>query len=156
MKEKELERLTKLKEYEQQLYRQGIKNLAGIDEAGRGPLAGPVVVACCILPEDSWIEGVNDSKKITEKRREKLYDIITQEAICWQVGIIGQEEIDELNILNATKKALTTVIDGLSVKPDRILVDAFKYNPECSFVALRISKYSKSLSVLSGLVTKSM
>jgi len=127
MKEKELERLTLLKEYEQKLHNQGIDKIAGIDEAGRGPLAGPVVVACCILPEDSFIEGINDSKKITEKRREKLYDIITQEAISWQVGIVNQEEIDELNILNATKKALTMSIEGLSVKPDRILVDALEH-----------------------------
>ena len=111
MKEKELERLTKLKEYEDKLYKEGISKIAGIDEAGRGPLAGPVVVACCILPENSWIEGVNDSKKVSEKKREILYQQITQEAICWQVGIVNQEDIDELNILNATKKALTIAIE---------------------------------------------
>ena len=127
MKEKELERLTKLKEYEDKLYKEGISKIAGIDEAGRGPLAGPVVVACCILPENSWIEGVNDSKKVSEKKREILYQQITQEAICWQVGIVNQEDIDELNILNATKKALTIAIEGMKIKPERILVDALEH-----------------------------
>lgn len=127
MKEKEIERLTKLKEYEEKLHQEGIKKIAGIDEAGRGPLAGPVVVACCIMPENSWIEGVNDSKKVSEKKRETLYQLITQEAISWQVGIVNQEEIDELNILNATKKALTIAVDEMKIKPDRILVDALEH-----------------------------
>ena len=96
----------------------------GIDEAGRGPLAGPVVVGIAIMPENSMIEGVNDSKKVSEKKREKLYDLITQEAIAWNVGIADQNEIDEINILNATKLALTRAIDGLKIKPDLILVDA--------------------------------
>ena len=78
MKEKELERLTNLKSIEEELYEKGFKNICGIDEAGRGPLAGPVVVAGVIMPQDSMIEGVNDSKKVSEKKREKLYDIIIQ------------------------------------------------------------------------------
>ena len=124
MKEKELERLTKLKEIEKDLYQKGLQNICGIDEAGRGPLAGPVVVGIAIMPENSMIEGVNDSKKVSEKKREKLYDLITQEAIAWNVGIADQNEIDEINILNATKLALTRAIDGLKIKPDLILVDA--------------------------------
>ena len=124
MKEKELERLTSLKEIEEKLYEQGNKYICGIDEAGRGPLAGPVVVAAVIMPKDSMIEGVNDSKKISEKKREKLYDEITNHAIAWSVGIADQNEIDEINILNATKLALTRAIDGLKIKPDLILVDA--------------------------------
>ena len=124
MKEKEIERLNLLKKDENELYNQGIKYIAGIDEAGRGPLAGPVVVGCVIMPKDSFIEGVNDSKKISEKKREKLYEQITSEAIAWNVGIVSQEEIDELNILVATKKALTMAIQGLEIKPDLILVDA--------------------------------
>ena len=124
MKEKEIERLNLLKKDENELYNQGIEYIAGIDEAGRGPLAGPVVVGCVIMPKDSFIEGVNDSKKISEKKREKLYEQITSEAIAWNVGIVSQEEIDELNILVATKKALTMAIQGLEIKPDLILVDA--------------------------------
>ena len=136
MKEKELERLTKLKQVEKELYEQkGLKAIAGIDEAGRGPLAGPVVVACCLMPKDSMIEGVNDSKKIAEKKRENLYELITQEAISYGVGIIGQREIDEINILQATKKGLTEAIKDMEsklaqkpeigiIKPDAILVDA--------------------------------
>ena len=127
MKEKELERLTKIKEIEKELYQKGFKNICGIDEAGRGPLAGPVVIAGVIMPQDSMIEGVNDSKKVTEKRREKLYDLILDEAISYSVAIIGQDVIDEMNILNATKQGVTEVIDGLDVKPDLILVDALEH-----------------------------
>lgn len=124
MKEKELERLTKLKEIEKGLYEKGFKNICGIDEAGRGPLAGPVVIAGVIMPKDSMIEGVNDSKKVSEKKREKLYDQIIEEAISYSVAIVGQDIIDDINILNATKQGLTEVVDGLDVKPDLILVDA--------------------------------
>ena len=124
MKEKEQERLEKLKEIENELYLKGAKRICGIDEAGRGPLAGPVVVAAAIMPEDSFIEGVNDSKKVSEKKREKLYDEITSSAIAWGVGIIEPQEIDDINILNATKKGVTTALKGLVEKPDIILVDA--------------------------------
>ena len=127
MKEKEIERLTKLKEIEKDLYSKGFKNICGIDEAGRGPLAGPVVVAGVIMPENSMIEFVNDSKKVTEKRREKLYDVIMEEAISYCVSVIDQDVIDEINILNATKKGVTDVVDGLEIKPDLILVDALEH-----------------------------
>ena len=127
MKEKEIERLTKLKEIERDLYNKGFKNICGIDEAGRGPLAGPVVVAGVIMPEDSMIEFVNDSKKVTEKRREKLYDIIKEEAISYSIAVIDKDVIDDINILNATKKGVTEVVDGLEVKPDLILVDALEH-----------------------------
>ena len=124
MKEKEQERLERLKEIENDLYLKGATKICGIDEAGRGPLAGPVVVAAVILPKDSMIEGVNDSKKVSEKKREKLYEEITSSAITWGVGIIDQKEIDDLNILNATKKGLTAAVAGLTERPDIILVDA--------------------------------
>ena len=124
MKEKEEERLITLKKYENELRKKGFKYICGIDEAGRGPLAGPVVVASVILPENSMIEGINDSKKVSEKKREKLYDMIIEEAISYGVGIIGQDEIDEINILNATKKGLTMSLEELIQKPDIILVDA--------------------------------
>ena len=124
MKEKEEIRLKELKKDELKLYDDKVKYIAGIDEAGRGPLAGPVVVGVVILPKDSMIEGVNDSKKIPEKKREKVYEEIVKEAIDWSVGIVDQKEIDEINILNATKKALTIAISNLKIKPDLILVDA--------------------------------
>ena len=134
MKEKEFERLTELKKIEEEFYEKGITSIAGIDEAGRGPLAGPVVVACVVMPRDSMIEGVNDSKKVSEKKREKLYEQITEEALGFGVGIISQEEIDRINILNATKEGLTAAIKELEKdlqekqrgfeKPEIILVDA--------------------------------
>ena len=127
MKEKELERLTKLKEMEKELYTKGFKKICGIDEAGRGPLAGPVVVIGVIMPENSMIEGVNDSKKVSEKKREKLYDLILEEAISYSVAIIGHDVIDKINILNATKQGVTEVVEGLDVKPDLILVDALTH-----------------------------
>ena len=126
MKEKEIERLTMLKEIEKDLHTKGFKNICGIDEAGRGPLAGPVVIAGVIMPEDSMIEGINDSKKVSEKKREKLYDLIIEEAISYSVAIIGQDVIDEINILNATKSGVTKVIDELEIKPDLIIVDALE------------------------------
>ena len=124
MKEKEETRLTELKKIDKEFFEKGVKYIAGIDEAGRGPLAGPVVVACVILPENSMIEGVNDSKKVSESKREKLYDLITQEAISYGIGIIYQEEIDEINILQATKKAVTEAIKQMKIKPNIIMVDA--------------------------------
>lgn len=127
MKEKELERLAKLKEIEKDLYNKGFNNICGIDEAGRGPLAGPVVVAGVIMPKDSMIEGINDSKKVSEKKREKLYDLIIEEAISYSVEIIGQDVIDEINILNATKEGVTKVVDGLDIKPDLIIIDALNH-----------------------------
>ena len=127
IKEKELERLTNLKSMEKELYDKGFEYICGIDEAGRGPLAGPVVVAGVIMPKDSMIEGVNDSKKVLEKKREKLYDVILEEAISYSVAVIGQDVIDEINILNATKQGVTTVVEELDVKPNLILVDALTH-----------------------------
>ena len=126
MKEKELERLTNLKQIENDLHTKGFKNICGIDEAGRGPLAGPVVIAGVIMPADSMIEGVNDSKKVSEKKRELLYDKIIEEAISYSVAIIGQDIIDEINILNATKQGVTSVVKGLDIKPDLIVIDALQ------------------------------
>lgn len=124
MKEKEEERLKVLKEIENEFFSKGVQYIGGIDEAGRGPLAGPVVVACVVLPKDSMIEGINDSKKISEKKREILYDKIIEEAIDYGIGIVDQEEIDEINILQATKKALTEALKSIETKPNIILVDA--------------------------------
>jgi len=124
MRESEEEKYERLKSCDKKFYDEGIELLAGIDEAGRGPLAGPVVVACVIMPKDLKILGINDSKKISEKKREKLYDEIMQNVVAVGVGIVDQNRIDEINILNATKEALTESISKLTVKPQRILVDA--------------------------------
>ena len=130
MKEKEIERLTNLKRYEENLYNEGLKYICGIDEAGRGPLAGPVVVGAVVMPRDSMLEFMNDSKKVTEKRRELLYEEIINTSLAYGIGIISQEEIDKINILNATKKglheALGQVIEKLKQKPDIIIVDALR------------------------------
>ncbi len=101
----------------------GFRLICGVDEAGRGPLAGPVCAAAVILPEDVQIEGLNDSKKLTEKKREALFPIIKEKAIAWSVAFASVEEIEEVNILNATYLAMNRAIDGLSVKPDYALID---------------------------------
>ena len=124
MKEKEEERLKLLKQLELSLYDDKVKYICGIDEAGRGPLAGPVVVGAVIMPKESFIEGVNDSKKVSEKKRELLFDKITSEAVAYSVGIVDQEKIDEINILEATRLAVHQALEKLKVKPDLIVVDA--------------------------------
>lgn len=126
MKEKEIIRLKELSKYEEDCFSRGIDLVAGIDEAGRGPLAGPVVAAAVILPKHALIEGVNDSKKISEKKREKLYDDIIENAVAWGVGIVDNNVIDEINILNATRLAMHNAIEALKTKPEYILIDAEK------------------------------
>lgn len=115
-----------MKEYENELYSKGIKLVAGVDEVGRGPLVGPVVTAAVILPVDFYDERINDSKKITEKNREKLYDVIMQNAVSVAIGISDENVIDEINILEATKRAMKESINNLSVKPEHVLIDAVK------------------------------
>lgn len=109
--------------YEKLAIEKGFKTICGIDEAGRGPLAGPVYAAAVILPIDLEIDGLNDSKKLTEKKREVLFDVICEKAISYSIGIATEEEIDEINILNATLLAMRRAVDGLSVKPDYALID---------------------------------
>lgn len=159
MKDKEKKRLEKLKEFENRLYSENIKYIAGIDEAGRGPLAGPVVVGCVIMKPDSFIEGINDSKKILESKREKLYETITEEAIDWSVGIVSEKEIDEINILNATKKALNIAIKNLNIKPEKILVDALENIDTCNIPYISVIKgdakiYSISAASIVAKVTR--
>jgi ribonuclease HII len=110
-------------EYERKHYENGCKYVAGVDEVGRGPLAGPVVCCAVIMPKDHFIEGVDDSKKLSEKKREALYEKIKQEAISYSIIEISQEEIDEINILEAVKKCMTKAVETLSVSPDITLVD---------------------------------
>jgi len=110
--------------YEHDLNEQGVTLIAGVDEVGRGPLIGPVVAAAVILPKNFTLKGLTDSKKLSEKKREEYYEIIKKEAISIGVGIIYEKRIDEINIYEATKEAMTEAINNLSVKPEHILIDA--------------------------------
>ena len=109
--------------YERKHLQNGVKLIAGIDEVGRGPLAGPVVCCAVIMPLDDLIEGVTDSKKLTEKKREILSEIIKEKALSYSIAEIWQDEIDEINILEAVKKCMTNAVEGLKLKPDITLVD---------------------------------
>lgn len=116
--------MTNLLKYENELYDQGVNYIAGTDEAGRGPLAGPVVAAAVILPKGVFIDGVNDSKQLTEKKREFLYDVIMEKALFVSVSFIYPKEIDEINIYEASKKAMINCINDLKIKPEYVLSDA--------------------------------
>ncbi len=113
-----------LYEYENELYKKGINLIGGIDEVGRGPLIGPVVAACVILPKNYKLEGLTDSKKLSEKKRDKFYNILMKDAVSIGIGIVDEKEIDELNIYQATKKAMAQAVDNMKIKPEHILVDA--------------------------------
>ena len=115
-----------LLEYERELYEQNIKLIAGVDEVGRGPLCGPVVAAACILPENYYIEGLNDSKKLSEKKRDKLFDVLLNDAVAYGIGIVEPKRIDEVNILEASKEAMKIALSNLTVKPEHVLIDAVK------------------------------
>ena len=119
-----------MKEYENELYSKGINYIAGIDEVGRGPLVGPVVTAAVILPKDFYDERINDSKKLTEKKRELLYDVIMENAISVGIGMSSEKVIDKINILEATKKAMLEAINNLNVKPEYLLIDAVKLDAD--------------------------
>lgn len=112
--------------YEKEWQAKGFKLIAGVDEVGRGPLAGPVVVASVIMPTDDLIPEVNDSKQVSEKKREKLYPIILEKAISYSFAVVSEKVIDEINILQATKRAMKEAILGLNVSPDVVLIDAVK------------------------------
>lgn len=122
-------------EYELKMKQEGCKYIAGIDEAGRGPLAGPVVVASLIMPFDNSIDGVNDSKKLSAKKRDIMYDKIVERAIDIHVAIVSAERIDEINILNATKQGMLECIDGLK-QVDCVLIDAVKLNADVKTVSI--------------------
>lgn len=115
-------------EHDKALLSDNVKLIAGIDEVGRGPLAGPVVTACVVMPYDEMIDGVFDSKKISAKKRETLYDEIMNKAISVSIALRNQDVIDEINILNATKECMKDSFSHLTAKPDLLLVDAVKLN----------------------------
>lgn len=120
---KDIQEIDKLL-YEKQEQEKGHFLIAGVDEVGRGPLAGPVCVACVMMPLDDLIEGVDDSKKLSEKKREMLFEQIKEKAICYSIQMIDEQTIDKINILEATKLAMKNAINSMSVKPDIVLVDA--------------------------------
>lgn len=125
--------------YERLMQSEGCKYIAGIDEVGRGPLCGPVMCAIVIMPLDDIIEGIDDSKKLSKKKRELLYDKIKTKAIAYSICKIDADEIDKINILNATKKCMVDCINTISVKPDVVLIDAVKLDVDC-----------KTLSIIKG------
>lgn len=110
-------------EFENLAYDKGYKSVCGVDEAGRGPLAGPVCAAAVILPKGMILEGVNDSKKLSEKKREKLFDVITESAVAYSIAYASVEEIEEINILNATMLAMKRAVEGLQVPADFAYID---------------------------------
>lgn len=121
--EQELLRQEKMKETEKRLQKEGYKLIAGVDEAGRGPLAGPVYAAAVILPQDIRLDGINDSKKLSPKKREELFYEITEKAVCYSIFSVDEKKIDEINILNATHMAMNGAVNSLSKKPDYVIID---------------------------------
>lgn len=115
-------------EYEKELYKEGINLIGGIDEVGRGPLVGPVVSACVILPKNFYMKDINDSKKLSEKKRNELYKIIKKTALSIGIGIVDEKRIDEINIYEATKEAMIMAINNSPIKPEYLLIDAMKLN----------------------------
>ncbi len=110
-------------EFENKYYDRGIKYIAGVDEAGRGPLAGPVFAAAVIFDKDTIIPEINDSKKLSEKKREELFDVIIEKALCYNIVSVDEKEIDRINILNATLKCFELAVSGLTITPDVALID---------------------------------
>lgn len=118
-----------LLDFDREYWNKGAGLLCGVDEAGRGPLAGPVCAAAVILPDDAELPGLNDSKKLTDKKRRELYDIITEQALSWSVALVDEKTIDEINILQATFLAMEQAVAGLTVEPDLVLVDGNREPP---------------------------
>ena len=121
--EEERARVSAMCEIENERRKKGYKYIAGVDEAGRGPLAGPVYAAAVILPEGMLIEGINDSKKLSEKKREELFDVICEKASAYFIAEVSHTRIDEINILNATFEAMNKAVNGLNIRPDYVLID---------------------------------
>ena len=124
--EKQQYRLQEMLSFERELWSAGKEYIAAVDEVGRGPLAGPVVTAAVILPKDFSLLGVDDSKKLSPKRREELFEQIKEAAVCWAIGRREPDRIDEINILEATKEAMLDAVKALPVKPDHVLIDAVR------------------------------
>lgn len=145
--QQELNRIETIKKYERELNDLGYHLIAGVDEVGRGPLAGPVVAAAVILPKEYQLLGVNDSKKLSEQKREALYDEISKQAKAIGIGIVDNEKIDEINILNATKVAMKKAIDKLEFLPEHVLVDAITLESVTINQTAIIKGDAKSISI---------
>lgn len=145
--------MSSLWNYEHAAFQEGCRLVCGVDEAGRGPLAGPVCAAAVILPPDLEIEGLNDSKKLTDKRRRALYDVITDQAIAYGVAFAREQEIDEINILQATFLAMRRAVEQLAIKPDLALVDG---NREPDFGAIPVKTIIKGDSLSASIAAASI
>lgn len=140
-----------LYQYERELYQKGAKLIGGVDEVGRGPLIGSVVAACVVLPEDFHLEGLTDSKKLSEKKRNLFYDIIQEQALAIGVGIIDEKKIDEVNIYEATKLAMKEAIQNTNIKLDYVLIDAMPLDISIPTTSI-IKGDSKSISIAAASV----
>lgn len=134
-------------EFEKEALAKGYKSVCGVDEAGRGPLAGPVCAAAVILPEGVIIDGVNDSKKLSEKKRESLFDVIREQAMSYSIAYATVDEIEEINILNATMLAMRRAIDGLDIKADYAMIDGNKIPPLDIDAECIVKGDAKSMSI---------
>lgn len=140
-----------LLEYEEEIYKQGLTLIAGVDEVGRGPLVGPVVACAVILPVNYQLAGLTDSKKLSEKKRNIFYDILLKEAISIGIGVVSASEIDKLNIYQASKKAMMIAINNLNILPEYILTDAMPLEINIPFLSI-IKGDAKSLSIAAASV----
>ena len=140
-----------LYEYERELYNSGIKYIAGVDEVGRGPLNGPVISACVVLPKNFIPEGLTDSKKLTEKKRDYFYDIINENALGIGIGIVDAAEIDRINIYEAAKKSMLIAINNCNHKIDHVLIDAMKLDLDIPSTSI-IKGDAKSISIAAASV----
>ncbi len=150
---KDGESMLDLYQYEKELYQQNIHYIGGVDEVGRGPLIGPVVAACCVLPEDFVLEGLTDSKKLTEKKREQFYPYIIEHSLAYAVGIVSPEVIDEINIYEATKLAMKQAIEEVQKKLplEHVLIDAMKLDLNIPSTSI-IKGDAKSISIAAASV----
>ena len=134
-------------DFEKEALAKGYNSVCGVDEAGRGPLAGPVCAAAVILPEGVIIDGVNDSKKLSEKKRESLFDVIREQALSYSIAYATVDEIEEINILNATMLAMRRAIDGLDIKADYAMIDGNKIPPIDIDAECIVKGDAKSMSI---------
>ena len=156
MTKKEIESIDNYK-YERDLIKSGVKLIAGVDEVGRGPLVGPVVTACVILPLNYKLKGLTDSKKISEKKRDELFEIIKRDALGIGIGIIDEKTIDEVNIYQATKLAMMEAINNCSKRPEHVLIDAMKLDidiPSTSIIKGDLLSLSISAASIIAKVTR--
>lgn len=141
-----------LLQYEQELYNLGYELICGTDEAGRGPLIGPVVAGAVILPKNYYLEGLTDSKKLSEKKREAFFEIIKRDAIAYGIGIVEAQEIDEINIYEASRLAMQKAISSMKVKPDYVLTDAMPFKEYFVPVKSIIKGDAKSITIAAASV----